>query len=320
MLATFLVRNILSAGAGFEVKVEYKQGFSGRLASERVERSRPDGGTILLSTPAFFSSWMLTIGAGEQGRVPPRTSLKPIAMVGREPYALVVRRDLEIENIEDAFQQFQLPKFGKSVYAVPSLFSEPHQIAALVSRKAGLGSKYVIAEMRTSRIEPPSIITAPLDWVDDRGQEPPRRHLSAVAEGKAHYAMDALGVIASTDHYVRYNGLKLLGVSTASPSRHADSVPTLAGPLKDKNFNVGSWFGLFCSPETSQDILSLLAEFVRIGLEKVNISNFTGPMGRLNLLNIADEVMYLSDFGAYLLAENMAFTSGLRNEGNKSAK
>ncbi|HZP74614.1 MAG TPA: tripartite tricarboxylate transporter substrate binding protein [Pseudolabrys sp.] len=213
------------------VVVENQVGASGAIGAARAARSAPDGYTLLILSSTY------TINSAVMARLPynPRTSFAPVAMLGKGPMMLAVRKDLPAKNAQELLALARA-KPGTLNYGSAGVGSVNHMSMELLKSLAGLDIKHVPYRAGNEAVN--DLIGGHLDMF----------------------------VGSLPQMYAMVRGDQATGIAVTGPQRSplAPEFPTLieAGV---KGYTLEQWWGIVAPAGTPRDIVDKLnAELNRI--------------------------------------------------------
>lgn len=216
----------LHAELGDTFIVENRTGASARIAAEVVARAKPDGKTILISSPSPVTVFPLTY---KQLRYDPDQDFAPVSHLADVPLGLSVSAASSVKTLDDYFAWIK---------------KDPNAAAmGLVA----LGSPTHFGLMSLSK----SLNTA-ITPVAYRGVSP---MLTDLVEGSLPAALDVIGGQISL---YKAGKIRLLGVSGTQRSALLPDIPTMkeAGV---QGFDMASgWFAAFVPSGTPKEVIARL--------------------------------------------------------------
>lgn len=136
-----IIRNLgerMRASLGQPLIVEYVSGAGGTVATTRANRAAPDGYTIICGHFGTFA----TNGAVFQLPYDLVTDFTPIALLPRNPYLIVARKDLPPVNLRE-FMAYVKANPGRVNMGHPGVGTGPHLLAIQLANLAGGTMNYV---------------------------------------------------------------------------------------------------------------------------------------------------------------------------------
>jgi len=208
------------------VVVENRSGAGGTLGARDVVSAAPDGYTLTVAqTPeiAINPYFMKDIGYD------PQKDLKPIALGGVVPLALVVPETAPYSTV-DEFVKFLRTTDKQVTFASGGVGTSGHLAGELL--KVKFNSKLVHVPYKGA------------------GQA-----LADVVAGQVDFYFP--GLIAALP-FVKAGNLKLLAVATTKPSAAMPDIPTMAQATGIRNFNFTLWAGFFGPRALPDDVVTKL--------------------------------------------------------------
>ena len=248
----------LSQRLGQQVLVENRAGAFGQIAAQLVARSAADGYTLFMTTNT-------THGANPHlfARLPyePVRDLVPIARLGTLPFMLVVHPSLPVKTVAQ-FVDYARRNPDELSYAQASSTS----LVAMETIKR-------LGRISVAGVQYKASPQAMLDLMVGRVQVMVADFATAMPQVKA-------------------GKLRVLGVTTAQPSRLLPGVPPIAEALP--GFDTTSWNGVFAPARTSAAIVSRLEREILAALARRDIK------ARLEELGFEVDVLGSAAFGRYV--------------------
>jgi tripartite-type tricarboxylate transporter receptor subunit TctC len=224
--ADAIVRPLLErfgAEMGRAAVIEYKPGASGAIAAAELEKSPPDGTTLIIDTQTLSTNSVLR-------KVNYRhAEWEPVALLGQIPLALVAGKQLPADSLKDLVAHARNNP-EKVTYATLGPGSAAH-LAALRFERA-MGIKLLPVAYRFTTEVHTDMIGGRIDLFFD-------------------------GVTQALPRY-QSGQLRLLGVGTEERIGQAQAIPT----FKEQGFDltVGAWFGIAAPKGTPADVVTKLAD------------------------------------------------------------
>ena len=203
--------------------VENRPGASGKIGTEYVARSAPDGYTLLFTNPSSHTLPTLT---DPHPTFDPVADFAPIARTGIVAFFLVVRPDLPVKTVGDLVAYAHAHP-GKLNFANSGFGSSSHFAAALLASTANIDVVHV----------------------PDRGEKPVSLDLMA---GQVDMAF-----LAGVKPLIRAGKLRAIGVSSTEPFPTLPEVPPLASTGLP-GFRFYGWHGMLAPAHTPPAIIAAL--------------------------------------------------------------
>jgi tripartite-type tricarboxylate transporter receptor subunit TctC len=211
----------LSKSLGQTLVMDNKPGGQNVIGAQAAARSAADGHTFYFATTAA-----LVTNAYLFKSMPydPRKDFVPVAFVGKSPFAVLVRADSPIQNLQDLLAR------AKANTGKVSLGNEgPRTFSGMIARFLNARSK---AELNLASYA--SVSVAVQDAIGG--------HIDAVVAD-----------IASTAQLVRQGRLRMLAVTTATRVPGWEQVPALAETFP--GFDMSGWFALVAPTGTPKPVI-----------------------------------------------------------------
>jgi len=230
-----IVATGLSAQFGTPVVVENKAGAAGNLGTEEVAKAAPDGHTLLLSgiwlsvNPTLF----------KRPGFDPLRDFQSISLLATQAPLLVVNPQVEANSVAELVALAKRQP-GKLSYASAGVGNQPHLLAEMLKRAAGI-----------------DVLHVPY-----KGGGPA---ISDVMAG--HVSMMFLAPSSSIQH-IRTGKLRALAITGTTRSPLLPDVPTFdeAGfPVRE--FDIGAWWGLSAPAGTPRAVVYKLNAAVKVVLD-----------------------------------------------------
>jgi tripartite-type tricarboxylate transporter receptor subunit TctC len=221
-----LIGDQMAIELGQSVVVENRPGAGGTLGTRDVVKATPDGYMLTVAqTPeiAINPYFMKDVGYD------PQKDLKPIALGGIVPLALVVPETAPYSTA-DEFVNFLRTTDKQVTFASGGVGSSGHLAGELLKLK--LNNKLVHVPYKGA------------------GQA-----LADIVAGNVDFYFP--GLIAALP-FIKAGKLKLLAVATTKPSAAMPDVPTMAQATGIRNFNFTLWAGFFGPRALPDDIVTKL--------------------------------------------------------------
>jgi tripartite-type tricarboxylate transporter receptor subunit TctC len=249
------------------VLVENRPGASGVLAVEAVRQAPADGYTLLV---APSSSMTVNPVVMRNLTYDPKRDLAAVSLLGRFPLALVVHPSVPARTVREL---------------ISSARERPGQLAY-----AAASTSYQLATEMLSQAAGVSLLHVPY-----KGSAPA---IQAVVSNEVPMA---LADVATVVPFVRSGHLRVLGVSTAAPTRTMPDVPPIA-TQGIPGFDIAVWAGLFAPAKTERAVIE------RLQAEVSRISRLPDVQERLVALGIEPASSTADELSALIVEEIDTYT------------
>jgi tripartite-type tricarboxylate transporter receptor subunit TctC len=260
-----LIGGQMAIELGQSVVVENRPGAGGTLGARDVVGAAADGYTLTVAqTPeiAINPYFMKDIGYD------PQKDLKPIALGGVVPLALVVPESAPYSTV-DEFVKFLRTTDKQVTFASGGVGTSGHLAGELL--KVKFNSKLVHVPYKGA------------------GQA-----LADVMAGNVDFYFP--GLIAALP-FVKAGKLKLLAVATTKPSAAMPDIPTMAQATGIRNFNFTLWAGFFGPRALPDDVVTKLNRTIDKIIVEPDIKN------RLETNGVEVAPMTIEQFNAFITGE-----------------
>ncbi len=134
-----LIAEMLGRHLGQQVVVDNRGGAAGVIGTRQAAESRPDGYTLVLSTPSTFA----ILPALRDGLpFDARRGFTPIALIGRGPFVLAVAADSPLRSVADLVARSR-GQPGTVNFGSAGIGTTPHLVAELFARQTGASLTHV---------------------------------------------------------------------------------------------------------------------------------------------------------------------------------
>jgi tripartite-type tricarboxylate transporter receptor subunit TctC len=215
----------LSTRLGQQVVIDNRVGASGAIGADAVAKAAPDGYTLGIATA---STHALAVSLSANLPYDPIKDFAPVAMVGSQPYVLVIYPGLPAHNISELIALAKA-KPGKLNYGSAGVASLAHLAAALFANLAGVDITHV--PYKSSAQSMTDIITGRLDM--------------------------QFATIAPSLPNIRADKLRALVTTGAKRSAALPDIPTMAETVLP-GYEAVLWVALVMPPATPAAIVDRL--------------------------------------------------------------
>ncbi len=273
-----IVATRLSEGLGQPVVVDNRGGAGGTLGTQFAVRSAPDGYTLAFAAPStHVTGPILFPSPGYDGT----TDVAPVGAFATIASIAVVHPSVPATNVAE------LTALARA------------QPGRLNFGSAGSGGSVHLAGELYKMLAQADITHVPY-----RGGA---AMLTDLLAGRVQIAFDNLPQILP---HVRSGAVRALAVTSATRSRFAPELPTMA-EAGVQGFDVTSWFGVTAPLGTPPEIVARLNAAMRASVAEPAVQEQLAGMGAEPLSMTADE------FGAFLRAERVRYAEIIRVSGAK---
>jgi tripartite-type tricarboxylate transporter receptor subunit TctC len=236
------LKNVL----GQTVLVENRAGAGGNIGAEFVARAPADGYTLM-----FGTSGPLAINASLYKKISysPLQSFTPIINIGYLPNVLVVHPALPAQDVRE------LIAYGKA------------HPGSLTYASSGNGASSHLAGVMFNNLAGTDFLHIPY-----KGTGPALNDLIA-----GHVSMAFTDVLTALP-FIKTGKLRVLGVTTATPSRALPGVPTVA-EQGVKGFDVSVFFGIVAPAGMPPELVTKLNRAFATALQKPELAHMLAGQG-----------------------------------------
>lgn len=217
------------------IVVDNRAGAGGNIGMGVLKRADPDGYTIAMGTIGTQ-----TINSFLYPDMPfdPAEDFAPLAMVFTTPNVIAVRKDSEMQTVQDLFAKAKENKNEPISYASPGIGSSVHLTGAYLEQAADVEMLHVPFKGVSGSM--PALIGGQIDVLMDNLPST----ISQLKDGSR---------------------VRALAVTSAERSPSLPDVPTVAeSGLKD--FDVTAWFALYAPAGTPEDVQATLIDAAKQAL------------------------------------------------------
>ena len=218
----------LAVKLGVMVIVDNRPGAGGTIGALAVANAEPDGSTLLLNSVSFSTN------AAIQAKLPydPIKSFEAVAMLNRGPMLLVTGANLPYQSVDDVLRAIRSPRndinFGS----------------------AGLGSIGHFSGELLNAMGRGNAVHVPYKGITNAATDMMGGQLQIM-----------IATAASVAGPLRAGSIRALAVTTASRSKFAPELPSIAEALP--GFEVESWWGIFAPAKTPKPMVERLNREIR---------------------------------------------------------
>jgi len=211
------------------VVVENRTGAGGTIGVSYVARSKPDGYTLLIASPAAIS-----IAPSLYSKLPyqPLRDLAPVAMISQMPSLLVTNRSAPFSSVGE-LAEYGKANPGKLNYGSGEPGSSLHLSGAMFAQMAGFDATHIPYQGSAPAI------------VDLIGGQ-----------------LDFMVVDTTAIAHVESGQLKLLAITNPERSAQLPDTPTIA-EAGVPGYETINWYGLFLPAKTSPEIVQALNQVIQ---------------------------------------------------------
>ena len=267
----------MSEFLGQPIVMNYKPGAGGGVGAGSVAASKPDGYTIVGSSPG---SLVVVPLANKEMKYSP-DSFQPVAALSEGGLMLVVPAASPFKSIKDLVAQAKKDP-GKITYTSSGAMGITHLLAEIFSQEAGVK----------------------LSHIPYQGSAPA---INALLGGHVEMASTA---IAPAQAHIKAGSLRALAVFGDKRLKAYPDVPT----LREMGYNLGSptLYGILAPKDTPKEVVDALHGAARKVVEKYGdqVARTLSTMGAEVKLLGPDE------YGAYLKNQAQLFSAGIKTMNN----
>jgi tripartite-type tricarboxylate transporter receptor subunit TctC len=247
--------------------VENRPGAGGMIGADVVAKSRPDGYTLLVSSPAEIA---VNPHVFKSMTYDPSRDFAPVTLLAWTPLIITAYPKLDAKNPSELIAMLK-SRPGQVNYSSPGLGSLQHIAGELLNKAAGVDMRHV----------------------------PYRGAAPAVQDALAGNVPLTISGMPPVTELIKSGKLQAIGVTSARRSPLLPEVPALA-ELGDayKDFDISNWFGLFTPAGVPNDILQKLHQAVAKALSDPAVRQRIAEQGAEAVGNTPEE------FAAFIRAES----------------
>ncbi len=266
----------LSARLQRSVYVENRVGAGGAIAANYVAKSRPDGNTLLLASPAEIFINPIYTGSRDSGEV---ADLVPVAKISSAPIVLATRGDSAIHQLGDIATAAQKNARGLS-FASSGIGSLQHLVGESFGKALGVELLHV----------------------------PYGGAASATASLMGKQVDLLFAGLAPIASHLQSHKMHALGIASAHRSKRFPDIPTFQEKgLQGVSFEY--WQGIFIPKGASSELALYLSAEIN------NVIKDTGFVDQLENIGFEVAYKDYKQFKAFLQAEDQSYRSFLGRDG-----
>lgn len=241
-----LVAEIIGRQLNIQAIVDNRAGGGGVVGTRAAAESRPDGYTLVLSTPSTFS----ILPTLREALLPQETirGFVPVAMIGRGPFALAVAPQSPFRTVADLIAAARAQP-GTISYGSAGIGTTPHLLMELLRQVTG----------------------AELAHIPFRGGGPA---VTALIAGQLQMVSAFLSEVAP---FASDDRLGLLAITSDARQARFPNVPTLRDSGVD--LSVYAWFGIHGPADMPTPIVERLHRAINEGLADPTVRQRLSAVG-----------------------------------------
>lgn len=224
----------LSKRLGQSFVIENQAGATGTIAAETAARASADGYTLLVATQ---STMVVAPRMYPKLKLQPMKDLKPIALVGSVPLALVAHPSVPVKTVTDVIELAK-KEDGNLVYASSGAGGPQHLAAELFASLAGVKMVHV----------------------------PYKGEANAIADLLGNHVPLMFSNLPTLLPYIQSGQLRGIAVSGQARAASAPNLPTVA-EAGLPGFDAETWFALFAPANTPDAVTDKLGAAVADALQ-----------------------------------------------------
>jgi tripartite-type tricarboxylate transporter receptor subunit TctC len=231
---------------GQPIIIENRPGAGGNLGADFVARAPADGHTLM-----FGTSGPLAINTSLYRKLnyDPLKSFTPVINIGYLPNVLIVNAAVPANNVRELIA-YDKASAAKPTYASSGNGASSHLAGVMFNSMAGTGFQHV----------------------PYKGTGPALNDLLG-----GHVSMAFTDVLTALP-FIKSGKLRVLGVTTATPSRVLPGVPTVA-EQGVKGFDVSVFFGIVAPAATPPAVVAKLNSAFAAALQKPDLAKMLAEQG-----------------------------------------
>jgi len=223
-LSARILSQALADGPGWQLVVENRPGATGRIGTELVAKSPPDGYTLVLATAGPNS----ILPAAYPGKLPYDAikDFAPVTLVDSADYVMVVHPSLPVRTVKDMVALAR-SKPGQIAFASAGNLSVGHMAAELFKQSAGVDMTHV-----PYKGGGPAVV--------------------ATVSGETSVYFGGTSIVQQS----KAGKLRAIAVTGTKRSRVFPELPTVGETLR--GYSIAQWVGVLAPAATSKEIISTL--------------------------------------------------------------
>ena len=274
-----LLTDKLQAVLGQPIIVDYKAGAGGIVGAQDVQKSAPDGYSIMLA-----NTGVMVINPGLYSKLPYKTTQDfiPIARTAMQPLALLVNPNVKANTLQE-FVSFAKSNPGKVNYGSAGNGGISHLVPEMFKNQTGLFMVHI----------------------PYRGSAPAFQDLIG---GQVQFMAESIPQAAQ---YHKQGKVKALAVTSRERNPALPDVPTVMETKMAKDFEVVGFYGFLAPAGTPKPIVDKLSDAFKQVLAMPDVRNRMVSQGADPAFLGAD------DFAKFISAELPKWASAVQKSGAK---
>lgn len=250
-----VVANVLSAGLGERVIVDNRPGATGRIGTEIVANSTPDGYTLLMGSAGPNA---ILPAAGAKLPYDPIKDFTPVSLIAMSDYILVVHPSLPVKTVKDLIALAR-SKRGQLNYASAGNMSVANLSGELFKQLAKVDMVHV----------------------PYKGGGPA---IAALLAGEVPIYFSSGPSVAP---HARSGRVRLIATTGTRRSKTFPDLPTIGETLP--GYAVSQWFGILVPAGTPRDIVSKLNQLIVKATSDAKVTRQIEALGSTPISNSPQE-------------------------------